>query len=137
MMRMGIDYGGRRIGIAISNPAGTMAVPLVTIEVKADGSHLEKIRDLCVDYHIEELVIGLPYNMNGSLGESGNKVIAWAEVLKEQLGLPVVFWDERLTSCQAHTMLSELNVKGRRRKQAVDQLAASIILSDYLQTCES
>ncbi len=134
MRTMGLDYGTKRIGVAISDPEGTMAHPLDTIEVKDDGSHMACITTIVRDYGITKVVVGLPYNMDGSIGASGEKVIAWSEELKAILDLPVILWDERLTTSEAHDFLLSLNVKGKKRKHIVDKIAAGIILKDYLDS---
>jgi len=136
MRIMGIDYGTKRIGIAISDPSGTMAHPLDTVAVKANGSHIEDIRALAAEYEITLLVVGLPYNMDGSIGPNGEKVIAWSKELESSLCLPVVLWDERLTTSEAHDFLIHLKVKGKQRKNIVDKIAASIILNDYLNSTQ-
>ena len=134
MICMGIDYGTRRIGIAISDPSSTMALPLATIEVKADQSHLEAIRKLADDYRVERVVVGLPYNMDGTLSESGTKIMEWARTLQEILQRPVILWDERLTTFEAHGVLDNLKIKGSKRRAKVDQVAASLILKEYLDS---
>ena len=131
---MGIDYGTRRIGVAISDPGCTMALPFQIIDVKADGSHIKNILKTIKDYNITKIVVGLPYNMDGSIGDSGKKVIEWTEQLKEILNIPIILWDERLTTFEAHDILKGNNVKGIKRKNIVDKIAASLILKDYLNT---
>jgi len=134
MRIMGIDYGTKRIGVAISDPFCTMAHPLDTVAVKADGAHIEHIRSLVDEYGITKVVVGLPYNMDGSIGPSGERVIAWSKELESILSLPIVLWDERLTTSEAHDFLMNLNVKGKKRKHIVDKIAAGIILNDYLNS---
>jgi putative Holliday junction resolvase len=136
MRIMGIDYGTKRIGISISDPSCTMAHPLDTVAVKADGSHIGHIRALAGEYEITLVVVGLPYNMDGSIGPSGEKVIEWSKELESVLALPVVLWDERLTTSEAHDFLISLKVKGKKRKHIVDKIAASIILNDYLNSTQ-
>ena len=136
MRIMGIDYGTKRIGIAISDPSCTMAHPLDTVVVKADGSHIEQIRGLVGEYEITKVVVGLPYNMDGTIGASGERVASWADELAKSLSLPVVLWDERLTTSEAHDFLIGLKVKGKKRKHIVDKIAASIILNDYLNSTQ-
>ena len=134
MRVMGIDYGTKRIGVAISDPFCTMAHPIDIVKVKADGSHMEDLKKIVREYEITKIVVGLPYNMDGTIGTSGEKVIAWSEQLGIVLGLPVVLWDERLTTSQAHDFLLGLNVRGKKRKHIVDKIAAGIILKDYLDS---
>jgi len=131
---MGLDFGTKRIGVAISDPECSMAHPLDTVEVRTDGSHMDKIQVIAREYSIAKVVIGLPYNMDGSIGPSGEKVLLWAEEIKTLLEVPVVFWDERLTTSQAHEFLIGLKVKGKKRKLVVDKIAAGIILKDYLDS---
>lgn len=134
MVIMGIDYGTKRIGIALSDPRATMALPLETIPRKGDDSHLERIKKLAADYRVARIVVGLPYNMDGTLSALGTDVLAWARQLEHFLGLPVLLWDERLSTFEAHEMLGALQVKTKKRRQVVDQLAASLILKDYLDS---
>jgi len=134
MRIMGLDFGTKRIGVAISDPGGSMAHPLDTVEVRGDGSHMEQLQTIAREYGISKVVIGLPYNMDGSIGPSGEKVLAWSEQIKGLLGLPVVLWDERLTTSEAHEFLIGLNIKGKKRKHIVDKIAAGIILKDYLES---
>ncbi len=130
---MGIDYGTRRIGVAISDPSRTMAHPLDTVQVKEDGSHMKLIGQIVRDYEVEKIVVGLPVNMDGSMGESARKVTAWAEALQNSVGVPVELWDERLTTSEAHEFLIRLEVKGKKRRHIIDKIAASIMLQDYLE----
>jgi putative holliday junction resolvase len=131
---MAIDYGVKRLGIAISNPEKTMSVPLTIIDVRPDDSHYRTIIKLISDYNVEEIVIGLPYNMDGSLGSSGNSVMQWSSSLKKTLGIPVALWDERLSTFEAHNMLASINIRHKKRKKIVDSLAASIILQNYIDS---
>lgn len=129
---MGIDYGTKRIGVAISDPSCTMAHPLEIVPVKEDGSHMESLRRIVRDYQVEKIVVGLPYNMDGDVGESAKKVMLWSEELGRELNLPVDLWDERLTTAEAHEVLMHLKVKGPKRRAIVDKIAAGIILKSYL-----
>lgn len=132
MRIMGIDYGTKRIGVAISDPSCTMAHPLDIVQVREDGSHMETLKKIARDYQVEKIVVGLPYNMEGDVGDSAQKVILWANELGGILDLPVDLWDERLTTAEAHELLMHLKVKGPKRRQIVDKIAASIILKSYL-----
>jgi putative Holliday junction resolvase len=134
MRLLGIDYGMKRIGIALSDPDRIMTHPMETISVKPDGSHIRIIQEIIQAYQVEKVVVGLPYNMDGTLGHAGEEVLAWGKKLEETIGLPVIFWDERLTTSEAHEFLIDLKVKGKKRKGIVDKIAASIILKNYLDT---
>ncbi len=130
---MGIDYGTKRIGVAISDPSCTMAHPLETIQVRDDGSLMQNLKSLIKDYSVDKIVVGLPYNMDGTEGISAGRVTEWAKGLEQITGLPVTFWDERLTTSEAHEILKELSVKGPKKKKIIDKLAASLILKSYLE----
>jgi len=134
MRFLGLDYGSKRIGVALSDPDGTMAFPIETIQVKPDGSHFKDIKDIIDAYQVAKLVVGLPYNMDGSLGDRAREVMKWGGQIEAFLGIPVIFWDERLSTSEAHEMLIGINVKGRKRKSIVDKIAASIILKGYLDS---
>jgi putative holliday junction resolvase len=134
MRILGLDYGSKRIGVALSDPEATMAHPLDTILVKSDGSHLKGIKAILDTYQVTRIVVGLPYNMDGSLGNKGEEVIRWGKNLEHLFGLPVFFWDERLSTSEAHEFLMGVHVKGRKRKSIVDKIAASIILKGYLDS---
>jgi putative holliday junction resolvase len=137
MRLLGIDYGTKRMGIALSDPDETMAHPMETISVSRDGSHIKAICEIIQAYQVEKVVVGLPYNMDGTLGNSGEEVLRWGKNLEKTLDLPVDFWDERLTTSEAHDFLINLKVKGKKRKSIVDKIAASIILKDYMDSKRS
>lgn len=134
MRILGLDYGSKRIGVALSDPSETMAHPIETIQVKSDGSHFKVIKTITDEYQVSKIVVGLPYNMDGSLGNKGEEVIKWGKDLERVLGLPVIFFDERLSTSEAHELLMRINVKGRKRNAIVDKIAASIILKGYLDS---
>ncbi len=133
---MGIDYGTKRIGVAISDMGCTMAHPLEVVEVKADGSCMSRIREIANTYEITHVIVGLPYNMDGSIGNIARQVIQWSKELEVFLGLPVELWDERLTSFEAETVMMGFNVKPRKRKKAIDKIAAGILLKSYLDSLD-
>ena len=137
MRIMGIDYGTKRIGVTVSDPACTMAHPLDIVLVREDGSHIESLKKIARDYQVDRVVVGLPFNMDGDMGESALKVARWSEDLCRQLDLPVELWDERLTTFEAHGFLLDLNVRGKKRKHIVDKIAASIILNNYLDSMKT
>jgi len=110
-----------------------MAHPLETIQVRDDGSLMQNLKSLIKDYSVDKIVVGLPYNMDGTEGISAGRVTEWAKGLEQITGLPVTFWDERLTTSEAHEILKELSVKGPKKKKIIDKLAASLILKSYLE----
>jgi len=134
MRFMGIDYGTRRIGVAISDPLCTMAHPLDVIDVRKDNSHIERIRDIAKGYNITHVIVGLPYNMDGSIGDCGKSIIEWSRQLENGIGLPVTLWDERLTTYEAQDLLTRSNVRRRRQRQVRDKIAAGFILKGYLDS---
>lgn len=133
MRIMGIDYGTKRIGVAVSDPSCTMAHPLDTVPVRPDGSHVEQLGKIARDYGVTRVVVGLPINMDGSVGESAKKATEFSQALHHALNVPVELWDERLTTSEAHDLLIRLEVKGRKRRRIIDKIAAGIILQSYLE----
>jgi len=130
---MGVDFGGRRVGIAISDPLGMFAQPLSTYD--RQGKSLEEAADhlaaLCREQEADTVVMGLPLHLSGQEGEGSRKVRDFAVLLKDR-GLAVVLQDERLTTVMAQRALREGNVRGRQRVEVVDRVAAVIILQTYL-----
>lgn len=134
MRIMGLDYGERRIGVAMSDLFGWTAQGLEVIDQKAVADPMARIAELIKQYEVETIVVGLPKNMNGTVGPSGENCIAFAEMLKQTLSLPVKLWDERLTTVSAERTLLEADVSRRKRKQVIDKMAAAILLQSYLDS---
>jgi len=135
MMRvMGLDYGDKRIGVALSDAFGWTAQGAEVIERKKEGDYLERIRKLIRDHEVGEIVVGLPKNMNGTIGPRGQICMEFAEELRQTLSMPVHLWDERLTTVAAERTLLEADVSRRKRKQVVDKMAAAILLQNYLDS---
>ena len=132
-----LDYGGRSVGVAVSDPTGTIVSPVETIW-REDPVNLKKtvrrIRSLCEEYDTHLILIGLPLNMDGTEGESAEKVRAFGHRIERDVYLSkVAFWDERLSTWEAEGEMIEKGIKGwKKRKETVDQLAAVIILESYL-----
>jgi len=133
MRIMGLDYGDRRIGVALSDALGWTAQPLGMIERDA-GGELERISELVREHEVSEIVVGLPKNMNGTIGERGEICIEFAQALRQRLSIPVHLWDERLTTAAATKTLLEADVSRRKRKQVVDKMAAALLLQNYLDS---
>ncbi|MBE9915037.1 Holliday junction resolvase RuvX [Paenibacillus donghaensis] len=131
---MGLDYGDRKIGVAVSDLFGWTAQGVEVVERRRDGSEMQRIAELTREYEVEEIVVGLPKNMNGSIGPRGEICIDFADKLKDMLKLPVHLWDERLTTVSAERTLIEADVSRKKRKQVVDKMAASLILQNYLDS---
>ena len=137
MRIMGLDYGSKTVGVAMSDPLGITAQAVETIWRK-DENKLRKtcarIEALIEEYKVERIVLGLPKHMNNDLGERAEKAIAFGEMVKRRTGLEVVMWDERLTTVEAERTLIENNVRREDRKQYIDKIAAVFILQGYLDS---
>ena len=131
MKLMGIDYGDARIGVAMSDPLCIMAQGWGT--VKQNGEASREIAELAKNSGVDRIVVGLPKNMDNTEGASAEKARAFAAELHELTNLPIAFWDERLTTVAAHGYLSELDVRGKKRKALVDTVSATLILEGYMQ----
>lgn len=134
MRIMGLDYGDRRIGVAISDAFGWTAQGVETIERRKEGEEFHRIGELAKEHEVEAIVVGLPKNMNGTIGPRGEICMAFAEDLRSKLNLPVHLWDERLTTVSAHRTLLEADVSRKKRKDVVDKMAAGLILQNYLDS---
>ncbi|APO47330.1 Holliday junction resolvase RuvX [Paenibacillus sp. FSL H7-0942] len=132
MKILGLDYGDRRIGVAASDAFGWTAQGLEVLERRRDEGEFARIAELVREHEISEIVVGLPKNMNGTVGPRGEICIAFADRLRDELNLPVHLWDERLTTMAAERTLIEADVSRKKRKQVVDKMAASLILQNYL-----
>ena len=131
MRIMAIDYGDAHTGIAISDPTGFLAGFTTTIDAYRPEV-AERVAALAKEHGVEELVLGYPKNMDGSLGPRAEKAEAMAELLKAATSLPVVLWDERRTTIDAHQILFNSGKNAKKRKKTVDAVAASLILEGYL-----
>lgn len=134
MRILGLDYGDRTIGVALSDELGWTAQGIEVIRRKSEETDLERLRQLSVQFQVEEIVVGLPKNMNGTLGPRSEASMAFARILENELGLPVQLWDERLTTVSATRTLIEADVSRKKRKQVVDKIAAQLILQNYLDS---
>ncbi len=132
MVIMSVDYGDARTGIAICDKLEMLASPVEVIHSDYEPKVIKRIKVLCEIHNPELLVVGLPKNMNSSVGDRAQKCIDFAENLSNELNLKVFMWDERLTTVSAHGYLNSTNTKGQKRKNVVDAVAATIILQDYL-----
>ena len=135
MRILGLDFGSKTVGVAVSNGLLLTAQGVETIERK-DENKLRKtcarIEELIAEYEITEIVLGLPKNMNNTEGERVEKTKAFGEMLERRTGLPVHYWDERLTTVAAEQILMESGVRRENRKAVIDKVAAGLILQGYL-----
>lgn len=134
MIIMSVDLGKARTGIAVSDPANSFAFPKEVITEYSTERLIERICQKAVEFSAERIVVGYPKNMDGSLGERAVECAEIAEQIKQKSGLQTVLWDERCTTVTAHNYLNMNNVRGKKRKQTVDAVAAVIILEDYLRS---
>ena len=132
MKILGLDYGDRKIGVAVSDAFGWTAQGVEVIVRRSDEEVLNRLETIIREHAVEEIVLGLPKNMNGTIGPRGELSKAFAETLKQSFGLPVHLWDERLSTVSAERALLEADVSRKKRRQVVDKMAATIILQTYL-----
>ena len=135
MRILGLDYGSKTVGVAVSVPLGFTAQGVEIIRRKSENKMrqtLARIEELIAQYQVEEIVLGLPKNMNNTLGDRAEKSLELKETLERRTGLPVVMWDERLTTVSANRVLMETGVRRENRKEHVDEIAAVFILQGYL-----
>ncbi len=133
MRLMGIDFGDARVGIALSDPLGIMAQGYGTIKNDGTDALFEEILKIIKEKEVTKIVIGLPKNMDGTEGFRADATKAFAEKLKTYTNAEIDFSDERLTTVSAHGFLSEMNVRGQKRKGVVDTLSAALILENYMK----
>lgn len=137
MRILGLDYGSKTVGVAVSDPLGLTAQGLETIWRKQENKlrrTLARIEELVSEYQVERIVVGFPKNMNNTIGERAEKSLEFKAMLEKRTGLSVVMWDERLTSVAANRTLMEAGVRRENRKEHMDELAAIFILQGYLDS---
>ena len=133
---LGVDYGRRRVGLALSDPTGLLASGLTTLEVQTVGEALKRVVAALQETRAESIVVGLPLNMDGTRGPMGDEAAEFARRLGEMSGVPVRLYDERLTSGMAERVLLDADMSRQRRKAVRDKLAAQLILQGYLDSCQ-
>ncbi|MBY0146765.1 Holliday junction resolvase RuvX [Neobacillus niacini] len=136
MRIMGLDVGSKTVGIAISDELGWTAQGLKTLKIDEEKNKFgfEEIGQLIKEYGITQVVIGLPKNMNGSIGPRGEASQRYAEQIENQFSVSTILWDERLTTMAAERVLLEADVSRKKRKKVIDKMAASMILQGYLDS---
>ncbi len=133
MRILAIDYGDSRVGLAVSDIMGWTAQGIKTVPNKSGQKLLEEIAAVIKEYNAEKIVVGLPKNMDGTLGFRAEATYAFVEKLKGVFDGEIVFWDERLTTVSASHILNETNTRGKKRKNVIDTVSACMILDDYLR----
>ena len=137
MRIMGLDFGSKTVGVAVSDPLYITAQGVEIIRREQENKlrkTLARIEELVKEYEVEEIVLGLPKNMNNSIGERAEKTLEFKAMLERRIGLNVVMWDERLTTVAADKAMMEAGVRRENRKKYVDQIAATFILQGYLDS---
>ena len=132
---MGLDYGTKTVGVAVSDELGIKAQGVETITRKSSKKlrqTLARIDALIEQYHVSKIVLGLPKNMNNSLGERAEATLEFQKMLEKRTGLPVEMWDERLTTVESERILMEANIRREHRKERIDWMAATLILQSYM-----
>ena len=133
MRTMGLDIGTHTIGVAISDELGITAQGLKTLRRKSMEEDLKEIATIIRQFEIDKIVVGLPKKMDGTLGTQAEIVFQWIEVLKDKIHVPVVTWDERLSTVGASKVLLEADLSRKKRKKVIDKVAAVLILQGYLE----
>lgn len=137
MRIMGLDFGSRTVGVAVSDMLGITAQAVETIVRKDENKlrqTLARIEELIKEYEIETIVLGYPKNMNNTIGERAEKSESFKDMLERRTGLKVILWDERLTTIAANRTLMESGVRREKRKEVIDKIAAVFILQGYLDS---
>ena len=133
-MVMGVDFGDSRTGYAVSDMLEMMARTLEVFSEKSMQKVAEHTVYLANENKADKIVLGFPKNMNGTVGDRGKKTKKLAKLLREMTEIPIILWDERLTTVSAHNLMNETNIRGQKRKESVDKIAAAFILQAYLDS---
>ena len=140
MRTLGLDYGSKTVGVAVTDPLGLTAQGVEIIRRQKEN-HLRKtyqrIKELCEQYDVEKIVLGLPLNMDDTMGDRAEKTLEFKNELERRLSVPVLLVDERLTTVEAIEIMDEAGIKVSEREKYVDMIAATIILQDYMNSHES
>ncbi|MBI3252022.1 MAG: Holliday junction resolvase RuvX [Candidatus Omnitrophica bacterium] len=137
MRILSIDFGTKRIGVAVSDALGITAQGLPTVPHENKNQVFRALAGICAEYRVGEVLIGLPVNMDGSFGPKANEILTLAPELERELKIPVKTWDERLTSRQAGRLMIEQGLSRQKQKDTSDRLAATLLLQSYLESKRS
>lgn len=132
MKIMAVDYGDTRTGLAVCDRTEFLASPVGVIEERNFYFTIQKVAHAVKEYDVQMVVVGYPVNMNGTVGPRAEKCAQFAELLKTKVDVPVELWDERATTLEAQNYLSETGTYGKKRKEVIDEVAATIILESYM-----
>ncbi len=130
---LGLDFGEKRMGVAVTDEAGIMALPLKTIEVRGRKQLLEELTRLVEEYRVKKIIVGLPKTLKGEIGPAAKKIMEQVEWLKGFLDRPWIFWDERLSTGEVERVLLAADLSRAKRKEVRDRLAAQRILQNYIE----
>ncbi len=133
---LAIDHGSKRIGFALSDELGWTAQPLETFHRRNPDADIRHIQDLVREHEVGQVLVGMPFRLDGEVGPAAKVVEAFIQVLESALPVPVIAWDERMTTCAAEDLLIAADVGRRKRKGIVDRIAAAILLQSYLASLE-
>jgi len=134
MRSLGVDFGSKRIGLAVSDEMGLIALPLEFVAAEPAAEALRKLAEIVKGRGVEKIVVGMPRNMDGSYGPAAEKTREFIAALEGQVSVPIRTWDERLTSAQANRMLIAAGMRREKRKLKVDQTAAALLLQSFLDS---
>ena len=134
MVILSVDYGDMRTGVAVCDKMGILASPVDVVKGDYAPKVAKEINQIAIDKKAELIVVGLPKNMDGSEGDRAEKCREFAKLIEEVSGIKTVMCDERLTTVSAHNLMNETNVRGKKRKDSVDKIAAAFILQAYLDS---
>ncbi len=136
---MGLDYGSKTVGVAMTDALGVTVMPFETITRKEENKlrrTLARITELVGEYEVDQIVLGRPVLMDGSDGERAEKTVIFKDLLEKRVSVPIVFMDERLTTVEADEALNEMEIPRSERKKYIDQIAAALVLRSYLNQIE-
>jgi putative Holliday junction resolvase len=134
MRALAIDFGSKNIGVAVSDALGITVRPVETIRRSSLNKDIERLKFLLEDLEVESVVVGLPLRMDGTIGDAAEKTLRFVEQLRTKITIPIVTQDERLTSFEAEQIMMEQGLNREQRRRRSDEVAATIILQDYLAT---
>ncbi len=129
---MGLDVGSRTIGVAVSDELGLTGQPIKTIKRKSKKEDVQALKEIIAEFEIAKIVVGLPKNMDGTLGKQAETTFRWIKGVQEEITVPMITWDERLSTVGASRVLLEADLSREKRKKVIDKLAAVLILQGYL-----
>ncbi|MDX9702748.1 MAG: Holliday junction resolvase RuvX [Candidatus Auribacterota bacterium] len=129
---LGIDYGQKRVGLAMSDKQGIISQVFGTLDNTSEKDVILKLIEIVKEYEVAEIIIGLPKNMNNTLGEKAKELLAFVDLMRDYIITPIHLWDERLTTREAERMLIDADISRKKRKKVVDSIASQLILQGYL-----